>query len=147
MTIKAEATDAPDAEALAAIHAACFSQGWDAQAIAGLLTIEGTQAFVVQGAGFGMLRLLGQEAEILTLAVLPEKQKQGVGSAILRHMLDWAAERDARALFLEVGERNEATKKLYETRGFSVISRRREYYRRADGSHEDALVMRWERKP
>ena len=44
-----------------------------------------------------------------------------------------------RMAFLEVRESNSAARKLYDSRGFREIGRRRNYYRRPV---EDALVMR-----
>jgi len=143
MTIKIEITNKPDVKQLAATHAACFPKSWDVQSIAQMLSIEGTYAFVVPGnKGFGLLRHISGEAEILTIAILPPYIRQGLGGAIISAMRAWAKEQGIEALFLEVAESNEAARHLYHKAGFLLLSRRKAYYQSADGSLEDALIMR-----
>jgi ribosomal-protein-alanine N-acetyltransferase len=128
---------------LADIHKTCFAKGWDKAAIGEMLGIAGTVAFVeAEGRGFALLRCLEGDAEILTLAVLPGARRLGIGVAMVNSMRAWAAEQGGTSVFLEVGEHNEAAVALYGKCGFSTISRRKGYYRGADGSSMDALVMR-----
>ena len=142
MTIKIEVTRTPDAKALAAIHGESFEKGWDAQDIRGLLE-AGVVAFVAQDhAGFGLLRPVAGEAELLTLAVRRHLRGKGTGRAITRAMLAWAKEQGADKVFLEVRQSNAAAQGLYEKMGFSAISRRKNYYENENGSAEDAIVMR-----
>ncbi len=144
MTIKIEVTNKPDTALIAEIHRACFDKAWDTAALGEMLSVAGTMAFIAgAGEGFGLLRAMAQEAEILTIAVLPEARRRGAAAAMVPVMLQWATGQGAKAIFLEVNERNIAAIRLYEKYGFSVISRRKEYYRNADGSHEDALIMRY----
>jgi len=144
LPINIEITSAPDIKALSAIHAACFESGWDAQAMAHLLSVAGTWAFVAPaGSGFALLRTVAGEAEILTLGVLPQHRKRGVGKAIVAAICAWAAERKMQAVFLEVRQGNEAAQRLYRKRGFALISTRKGYYRNADGSTEDAALLRY----
>jgi ribosomal-protein-alanine N-acetyltransferase len=136
-------TYSPDMDQIAAIHNACFPRGWTADAIREMLAVKGTVAFVAQdGSGFALLRRIGDEAEVLTVCVLSGHRRRGVGRALVHAFRAWSELQGAGSIFLEVSERNEAARKLYEHNGFSIISRRREYYRGEDGSHEHALVMR-----
>ena len=142
MTIKITVTDMPNPAFLADIHKACFENAWDRNAIQEIIDIPSTRAFIApDGIGFGLLRHLGNEAELLTIAVLTRKRRLGVGAAIMQSMREWARTQGVGAIFLEVSERNNAAAKLYEKCGFTVISRRKNYYRAADGSEADALVM------
>lgn len=131
---------AADAEALGAIHCAAFppAEAWGADAIA--LQIDLLDAFGLIDPGSGMIlaRIAGDEAEVLTLAVVPARRRRGVGRRLLAAALGEARRRGARAVFLEVSETNEAARALYATAGFAEVGRRRRYY--ADGS--DALVLR-----
>ncbi|HEU5047453.1 MAG TPA: ribosomal protein S18-alanine N-acetyltransferase [Rickettsiales bacterium] len=143
MTINIEITRQPDTEALAAIHRSCFETPWDAQAIAELLYYSGTQALVAQDyTGFALTRTIYDELEILTLAVSPEHRRHGIGKALLEAILNWAREKGVKTIFLEVRISNEAAQELYKNAGFELLNTRKDYYRNADGTHEDAAVMR-----
>lgn len=86
--------------------------------------------------GYAAFRLLGPEAELLRLAVIPEARRRGHARALvelgLRH-LSWEG---VESCFLEVRERNLPALRLYEVLGFEAVGRRRAYYR--DGT--DALL-------
>ena len=80
----------------------------------------------------------GIEADILTVAVLPEYRRQGIAKEFMRQIEAWAAERKASAMMLEVELSNTAAIKLYESLGYMKISVRMDYY----GPGKDAHVMR-----
>jgi ribosomal-protein-alanine N-acetyltransferase len=78
------------------------------------------------------------EIHINNLAVIPERRRGGVASALLdRALMDGAARGASRAT-LEVRRSNKAALKLYERFGFTVAAVRRGYYTHPD---EDALVL------
>jgi ribosomal-protein-alanine N-acetyltransferase len=87
--------------------------------------------------GFALARVAADEAEILTLAVVPAAQRRGAGAALLQAVMRAAAARGAAALFLEVSTANDAGLALYARAGFCEVGRRCRYY--ADGT--DALVL------
>ena len=87
------------------------------------------------------------EAHLLTLGVAPEVQRQGMGSAVMKHMMLAACTQGAVQMFLEVRLSNRAARGLYETLGFQQLSLRRRYYPAAEGGREDAVVMRKELAP
>jgi ribosomal-protein-alanine N-acetyltransferase len=121
---------------LAALHAACFDEAWDAAAIASLLAAPGAFAFHTQD-GFVLARLAGGEAEILTLAVAPHARGKGFGRALLMAAIARAQEQAADAMFLEVGTDNPHALALYAGLGFARVGMRKGYY-----SGRDALVLR-----
>jgi ribosomal-protein-alanine N-acetyltransferase len=129
-----------DAEALAALHAAAFppAQAWGADAFARLLALPGVFGCLAAGEGFALLRAVLDEAEILTIAVVPGSRRRGLGAALLAAGLAGAAARGARACFLEVAAGNLAARGLYAASGFAAVGRRARYYE--DGA--DALVLR-----
>lgn len=131
-----------DPEALAALHAACFTvpRPWGADEFAGLLARPDT--FLLQEpAGFLLGRALAGEAELLTLAVAPDRRRNGTGRQLVGGFLAEAAARGAEAAFLEVAEDNLAAIALYDHSGFIRAGRRRGYYAHPDGRRVDALVM------
>ena len=130
-----------DAPLLAALHAPCFPEDpWPADALAGLLESPGV--FGLLGAagpaeaepaqGFILGRIAADEAEVLTLAVLPEARRAGLGGRLLTAALAWCAACGVRTLFLEVAEDNPAALALYRSAGFQAVGRRPAYYRRAN---------------
>jgi ribosomal-protein-alanine N-acetyltransferase len=125
-----------DTAPLAALHAQCFPDPWDAAAIAALLATPGTFAFQSDD-GFVLARAVAGEAEILTLAVAPAARGKGVGRALLEAAMTKAKALGAETMFLEVGADNPAALALYAGLGFAKVGDRKAYY-----NGRDALVLR-----
>ena len=89
-----------------------------------------------------MLRLAGDEAELLTIAVDPARRGRGLGRALLEAGFSDLAATPIRRMFLEVDETNASAIALYDRFGFTRIGTRKGYYPKADGSAATALVMR-----
>jgi len=68
------------------------------------------------------------EAFVQTLAVAPCAQGSGLGSRLLRALLDEAERRRQRVVSLEVRADNEVAQRLYERHGFTRSDLRRGYY-------------------
>jgi ribosomal-protein-alanine N-acetyltransferase len=79
----------------------------------------------------------GVEADILTVAVLPDFRRQGIAREFMRQ-IEWSKERGASAMMLEVEQSNSAAIELYTSLGYLKISVRMDYY----GPGQDAFVMR-----
>jgi ribosomal-protein-alanine N-acetyltransferase len=139
MNTGAEVVGPEDAPALAVLHAAAFeaAERWDAAEIATLLAMPGAFGLHIPGAGFVLARVAADEAEILTLAVIPQARRRGHAGALLAGAMAAALLRGAGTMFLEVSDRNAAARTLYARAGFAEAGRRRRYY--ADGA--DALVL------
>ena len=71
---------------------------------------------------------LGLDADVLTLTVLPNYRRIGIGRAMLDQLITWAKIRKAPAIFLEVREGNVEASPLYKSAGFEPISTRSNYY-------------------
>jgi len=78
------------------------------------------------------------ELHINNLAVLPERRRGGVATALLTYVLAEGARLGARRATLEVRRSNEAARRLYERFGFTVAGVRHGYYTKPV---EDALVL------
>lgn len=123
------------AAALALMHGAAFPPGerWDADALAQQLALPGAYGLAaLRGdgapAGFILARVAADEAEVLTLAVVPALQGQGIGGLLLRAALGRAAAAGAAAMFLEVSPKNAVAVALYARAGFMEVGRRTGYY-------------------
>ena len=82
----------------------------------------------------------GVEADVLTVGVIPEFRKQGIGTAFMALLEQWAIDKESNAMMLEVGVENLEAITLYQQLGYVQISIRTNYY----GTGLDALVMRKE---
>jgi ribosomal-protein-alanine N-acetyltransferase len=122
------------------LHAEAFDAPWDAAAFAALLDQPGVFAAGTPD-GFILMRVVADEAEVLTLAVRPGARGAGLGGRLTDDGVAGAMARGARRIFLEVAEDNAAARAVYARRGFAEAGRRPRYYARADGSRRDALLL------
>jgi ribosomal-protein-alanine N-acetyltransferase len=129
---------------MAEIHAAAFAgrgEVWSEAEIAALRD-RPTTGFVATGdTGFVLLQIVPPEAEILTLAVHPAAQGQGLGRVLIEAAAALVASKGAETLFLEVAEDNAAARALYAKTGFTETGRRQRYYSRDDAPPVDALIL------
>ena len=134
-----------DLNQIVAIERSCFADPWSESAfrrlLGGLPAIF--QVLVLpQGnrvAGYVIAFAVGDDAELLNVAVEPTSRGKGFAGQMLDAVLIELGGRGVMAAFLEVRDSNRAARGLYESRGFREIGRRKNYYRRPV---EDALVMR-----
>jgi ribosomal-protein-alanine N-acetyltransferase len=94
-------------------------------------------------AGFCAFWLVFDEIHINNLAMRPGFRAQGIGSALLHHVLREGHALGARRATLEVRASNERARRLYERLGFYVAGIRRNYY---SDPVEDALIL-WRDEP
>jgi ribosomal-protein-alanine N-acetyltransferase len=121
-----------------------YGEAWTAPQCAGLLPMPGVWLVLARdGAGaigFALSRQVGNEAELLLLAVRRAEQRRGIGKLLLERFTSDAKMRGAERLHLEVREGNHAVK-IYEDEGFALVGRRRNYYSGPDGRCYDALTL------
>jgi len=127
---------------LAALHARCFTvpRPWSAEEFERLLSDTHT-LLVGDANGFAMGRVIADESELLTIAVAPERRREGLGHRLVSDLEHAAQARGATACFLEVDAENAPAIALYRASGYRETGRRRGYYRRSDGSFGDALIL------
>jgi len=87
---------------------------------------------------FACAYVVSDELMVNDLAVDASVRRRGLGSALLRHLIDGARVRGCRRATLEVRPGNVAARSLYEGFGFAVVGTRPGYY--AD-TGEDALLL------
>ncbi len=127
----------------AEIHAACFTtpRPWSEPEFADLLASE--HVFLcARPQGFALGRIAGPEAELLTIAVLPNYRAQGIGAELLADFHAQATALGATDFFLEVANDNTAAIALYSRAGYAQCGIRKDYYETPRGPRISALVLR-----
>ena len=81
-------------------------------------------------------------ADIHTITVSEKYRRKGIGRELLKRLIDWARVKQAMAIMLEMRLGNDQARPLYESFGFSEVSKRENYY----GPGLTAVVMRKELK-
>jgi ribosomal-protein-alanine N-acetyltransferase len=97
-----------------------------------------------QPAGYAILSLVPPEAELESIGVAPQFQRQGIARAMLDDIFVGCVAYGCTSLILEVRESNDAAQALYQAAGFQFVGRRPGYY---SFPMEDALVLRRELVP
>ncbi|MBK6684909.1 MAG: GNAT family N-acetyltransferase [Deltaproteobacteria bacterium] len=96
----------------------------------GLLLSTGPESLLVA-------EVLAPEAELHLIGVAPAFRGRGLATSLLLACQFEARAQGAERLLLEVASRNTPALVLYQRQGFTVVGRRRGYYRDGD----DALLM------
>jgi ribosomal-protein-alanine N-acetyltransferase len=89
--------------------------------------------------GYAGLDRGGEVADVMTIAVAPAAQGEGLGAVLMDWLVVEARRGGAEHLMLEVRADNVAAQRLYTRAGFANLSVRRRYYQPGD---VDALIMR-----
>lgn len=138
--------------AIAAIERRSFSDPWSADAFRDVQSnprvffaaahessnggAEGGGGPVV---GYVVAWFVLDEGEIANLAVAPEARGRGFGAMLLDAAVAEGERVGVSTMYLEVRSSNLRARRLYESRGFVEVGRRRRYYRRPV---EDAIILR-----
>jgi [ribosomal protein S18]-alanine N-acetyltransferase len=135
--------DLPD---LVALERLLFGDdAWSEATWWGELAQSGTRRYLLErdpasGAvrGYAGVAVNGADADIMTVAVAPDAQGQGLGGRLVQALVDAAADAGATQLLLEVRADNVPAQRLYTRRGFERIAVRRGYY----SGGVDAWILR-----
>ena len=93
-------------------------------------------------AGFVLIRVAADEAEVLTIAVGLGDRGRGYGRMLMEEALRRLYRDRVAACFLEVDRQNRAAVGLYRSLGFVVAGERKRYYSEPETGDGTALVMR-----
>lgn len=130
-----------DLDALLAVEAACFGdRRYSPETVAWILGDPSTATVVDDRGGIvGSISVhLGPDAgRILSVAVLPEWRRKGLGRALMAAAERLAREAGVATIRLEVGVRNRGALQFYRTLGYKIEGVLPAYYR--DG--EDGYAM------
>lgn len=137
--------DACHVAVLADIQAACFDHAWGQDAFAKLLALRGHRAWILceneRPLGYALMQIVADEAELLSIAVLPDQRSQGRGKQILGETLKRCSLLNISKIVLDVATDNVFAIRLYEGFGFKQVGLRKNYYNKSSGEKIDASVM------
>lgn len=142
LTVEVRKAARADIPAIVAIEQRSFGDPWSARSFDPLIGAGNTVFLVAEEGGriqgYAVALAIGEEGEILNVAVDPAGRGSGLGGRLLDDALARLRESGVRAVYLEVRDANAAARSLYARRGFLETGRRRNYYRNPT---EDALVL------
>lgn len=133
-----------DLDAIVGIEQASFSNPWTRDMyvrelqnpdVSFLYVLRAPEAGIVAFCSFWLVL---DEVHINNLAVRGDFRGQGLGTALLEHVLRAGASRGAGRATLEVRRSNAPARRLYERLGFEVAATRPNYY---VSPSEDALIL------
>jgi len=137
-------TSPAEIDAVLAVEEASFTNPWTREMYASELENRGVSfCFMAKDPdgcviGFCSFWRVLDELHINNLAVLPDRRREGIATALLTRVLREGAALGARRATLEVRRSNDGARQLYEQFGFSLAGVRRGYYTNPD---EDALIL------
>ena len=138
-----------DCHAVHSLLQESFQDAWSLENVEEMFRVPGYLCLVaadLKGGrihAFAGMKSVLDEADITDIAVLNSDRGLGLGSFILRRLLDLAAEKGIRQVFLEVRVSNRPALALYKKMGFVPTGLRKKYFR---DPVEDALLMQWSRE-
>ena len=131
-----------DVQQVVALEKKIFSRPWGTESFEKALTYPEQILLVAEKSeicGYSILFAAADQADVSNIAVDPDCRGQKIGDALMREMLNQAANRGVQEVFLEVRVSNAPAIGLYQKYGFEQIGVRKSYY---EAPKEDALLMR-----
>lgn len=131
-----------DCRAIRSIEEECMENPWSLAQIQSEREQGSTLQLVAESdgqlTGFIFFRYCLPEAELLRIGVKRDRQRSGIGGALIGEGLPMLYQLGASSCHLEVRCSNKPAKSLYSRFGFIETGRRPNYYR---GPKEDAVLM------
>lgn len=131
----ARVQDAPD---IAQTESAAASHPWRVDQITDTLLADTTLALVHNDHAHLLISVAGPSADVLTVAVHPSHQRQGIARQLLNAAHARLRDQGVLEVFLEVRTDNAPARSLYERLEYRAVGERKQYY--DDGC--SAVVMR-----
>ena len=86
--------------------------------------------------------MAGEDAELWTIAIAPDRQRKGLGACLLKQFEAQVHNRGATCVVLEVASNNIPAHALYGSAGYRCIGQRKAYFTNLEGLRIDARVLR-----
>jgi [ribosomal protein S18]-alanine N-acetyltransferase len=134
-----------DIPAVLEIEKECFLSAWSFEGYKNELLRDDAKIVIAENkgeiTGFAATRLItsANEGEILNIAVRRQFQNQGIGTLLLKEIIDFFKSNAIKSVWLEVRKSNFTARDFYRRNGFILCGERKNYY---TNPLEDALVMK-----
>ena len=134
---------AADVSQVHALELATFAEPWSEQSFLDEINKNVCARYLVMAQGEEILAYAGawmvfEEGHITNIAVKEAYRGQGVGEALTRALMQYAANLGVQYMTLEVRRSNLTAQRLYQKLGFIELGVRKRYY---TDNGEDALLM------
>ena len=132
-------------EKFAKIHSQSFNQKnlkYSSEFILSLLKNPNIFYIYKKNKGFCIFSCNEKEAEIITMAILPKYQNQGIGFLILEELEEILSRINCNKVFLEVASNNLIAIHLYDKLGFKSFGIRKNYYSISEDKKVNAILMK-----
>lgn len=145
MNISLRVADRADLDTFVDLECEVFAEDpWSPLMIAEELSSPASRYWIAtdeigRAIGYAGVKIGGDQGDIMTIGVRAHARGQGVGTVLLDTLLQWARSVGVRDIFLDVRASNATAIALYQSRGFTEISRRPRYFR---NPVEEAVEMR-----
>lgn len=125
--------DAIGARKAAELEKRCFSSPWEFEEYEKSRQREDFSCLCAytdgEFSGFLMAFHVLDECHLLDIATEEKFRRRGIGAALIRELMKRAGEKDGSVIYLEVREKNQAARGLYEKLGFVPVGKRKDYYK------------------
>ena len=132
-----------DLESIKEILISDFDDFWDYSILKDELSSTNSYYLVAKSdneiLGFAGIKSVLDEADIMNIVVKKSKRNSGIGSLLLKNIIELCKTLNISTLFLEVNEKNIPAILLYKKFGFKEIGFRKNYYK-----ENNAIVMKKE---
>lgn len=136
---------AEDVPEISRLEREAFSMPWSEEDFEGMIRSENARYYVAEKEGAILggcgLYIVLEEASITNVVIRREARNQGVGTELMRHMMEMCGRDGVKAFTLEVRVSNKAAIHMYEKVGFVSEGIRPGFYEKPV---EDAIIM-WKR--
>lgn len=125
--------DAMGARKAAELEKRCFSSPWELEEYEKSRQREDFSCLCAytdgEFSGFLMAFHVLDECHLLDIATEEKFRRRGIGAALICELRKRAGEKDGSVIYLEVREKNQAARGLYEKLGFVPVGKRKDYYK------------------
>lgn len=130
-----------DLEQISNILSTEFDDFWNANLLKSEIENPNSKCIIAKNndeiVGFACIWKAVDDIHITNIVVKKIYRKQGIGSLLLKELIEISNKENVNSITLEVNSLNLPAQNLYEKYGFKILGRRKNYY----NGTEDAIIM------